>query len=120
MTTLLTGATGFIGAAVLRSLVKVTHNIRVLVRPNSDRRNLNGIDCETVTGDLLEPASVQRALQGCEALFHVAADYRLWVPDPERMHRINVQGTVDLFRAAAATGVSRIVYTSPAPPATAN
>jgi len=112
MTTLLTGATGFIGASVLRCLVNAGHNVRALVRPNSDRRNLNGIDCEIVTGDLVELASVQRALQGCEALFHVAADYRLWVPDPERMHRVNVQGTVDLFRAAAAAGVSRIVYTS--------
>jgi dihydroflavonol-4-reductase len=73
---------------------------------------LTGIDCEIVTGDLLEPASLQSALRGCEALFHVAADYRLWVPDRETMHRTNVQGTVDLFRAAGAAGVSRIVYTS--------
>lgn len=112
MTTLLTGGTGFIGAAVLRSLVKAGHKVRALARPNSDRHNLNGIDCEIVSGDLLDPASLQRALCGCEALFHVAADYRLWVPDPERMHRINVQGTVDLCRAAVTAGVSRIVYTS--------
>jgi dihydroflavonol-4-reductase len=112
MTTLLTGATGFIGAAVLRSLVKAGHRVRVLVRPNSDRRNLSGIDCEIVTGDLVEPASLRRAVRGCEALFHAAADYRLWVPDREEMNRINVRGTVDLFRAAATAGVSRIVYTS--------
>jgi dihydroflavonol-4-reductase len=112
MTTLLTGGTGFIGAAVLRSLVKAGHKVRALVRPNSDRRNLNGIECEIVPGDLLDPASLQRAVRGCETLFHVAADYRIWVPDPEKMHRINVQGTVDLFRAAVAAGVSRIVYTS--------
>src|SRR5262245_45859664 len=112
MTTLLTGATGFVGAAVLRSLVKAGHNVRALVRPNSDRRNLSDIDCELVTGDLVEPASLQRAVRGCEALFHAAADYRLWVPDREEMNRINVKGTVDLFRAAAAAGVSRIVYTS--------
>lgn len=112
MKTLLTGATGFVGARVLRSLVAAGHHVRALVRPNSDRRNLTGIDCEIVTGDLVEPASLSRALRGCEAVFHVAADYRLWVPDPEKMHRTNVQGTVDLFRAAAAAGVSRIVYTS--------
>lgn len=112
MTTLLTGATGFVGAAVLRALVAAGHRVRALVRPNSDRRNLNDIECEIVTGDLLEPASLEPALRGCEALFHVAADYRLWVPDPDTMHRTNVQGTVDLFRAAAAAGVSRIVYTS--------
>jgi dihydroflavonol-4-reductase len=112
MKTLLTGATGFVGARVLRSLVAAGHHVRALVRPNSDRRNLTGIDCEIVTGDLVEPASLSRALRGCSAVFHVAADYRLWVPDPEKMNRTNVQGTVDLFRAAAAAGVSRIVYTS--------
>ena len=112
MTTLLTGATGFIGAAVLRSLVNAGHSVRALVRPNSDRRNLSGIDCEIVIGDLVEPGSLQRAVRGCETLFHVAADYRLWVPDREEMNRINVTGTLDLFRAAAAAGVSRIVYTS--------
>ena len=112
MTTLLTGATGFIGAAVLRCLVKAGHNVRALVRPNSDRRNLNNLECEIVTGDLLDTASLRRAVRGCDALFHVAADYRLWVPDPKKMHRTNVQGTVDLFRAAVTAGVARIVYTS--------
>jgi dihydroflavonol-4-reductase len=112
MTTLLTGGTGFIGAAVLPSLVKAGHNVRALVRPNSNRRNLSGIDCEIVTGDLEDPASLQTAVRGCETLFHVAADYRLWVPDPEKMNRTNVQGTLDLFRTAASAGVSRIVYTS--------
>src|SRR5437660_5284666 len=111
MTTLLTGATGFVGAAVLRRLIKTGYNVRALVRPNSDRRNLSGIDCEIVTGDLAEPESLQRAAQGCEAVFHVAADYRLWVVDRAKMNRVNVQGTVDLIRAAAA-GASRIVYTS--------
>ena len=112
MTTLLTGATGFVGAAVLRSLVTAGHQVRALVRPSSDRRNLTGVDCEIVTGDLVEPESLQRAVRGCEAMFHVAADYRLWVPDREKMNRTNVQGTVNLLRAAAAAGVSRVVYTS--------
>jgi len=112
MTTLLTGATGFIGAAVLRRLIAAGHNVRALVRPNSDSRNLSGVDCEIVTGDLAGPESLERAVRGCEAVFHVAADYRLWVPDREKMNRVNVQGTVDLIRAAVAGGVSRIVYTS--------
>ena len=112
MTTLLTGATGFVGAAVLRSLVAAGHQVRALVRPNSDRRNLTGVNCEIVTGDLVEPESLQRAVRGCEAMFHVAADYRLWVTDREQMNRTNVQGTVNLLRAAAAAGVSRVVYTS--------
>jgi dihydroflavonol-4-reductase len=112
MTTLLTGATGFVGAAVLRCLRTAGHHVRALVRPNSDRRNLSGIDCEIVTGDLTEPESLKRAVRGCEAVFHVAADYRIWVPDREEMNRVNVQGTIDLVRAAAAAGASRIVYTS--------
>ena len=112
MTTLLTGATGFVGAAVLRTLIAAGHNVRALVRPNSDRRNLSGLDCEIFFGDLAEPDSLKRAVRGCEALFHVAADYRLWVLDPEKMNRVNVQGTVELIQAAAAAGVSRIVYTS--------
>ena len=112
MATLLTGATGFIGAAVLRALVSAGHSVRALVRPNSDRRNLSGIDCEIVTGDLEEAASLQRAMRSCESVFHVAADYRIWVPDRQKMHRTNVQGTVNLLRAAAGAGVSRVVYTS--------
>ena len=112
MTTLLTGATGFVGAAVLRRLIAAGHDVRALVRPNSDRRNLAGIDCEIAVGDLADPESLRRAVRGCEAIFHVAADYRLWAPDGEQMKRVNVQGTVDLIRAAAAAGASRIVYTS--------
>jgi dihydroflavonol-4-reductase len=112
MTTLVTGATGFVGAAVLRRLAEAGHNVRVLVRPTSDRLNLSNVDCEIVTGDLTEPESLKRAVRKCEAVFHVAADYRIWVPDREKMNRVNVQGTVDLILAAAAAGVSRIVYTS--------
>jgi len=112
MTTLLTGGTGFVGAAVLRCLMEAGHNVRALVRPNSNRLNLSGINCEIATGDLTEPESLRRAVRGCEAVFHVAADYRIWVPDRAKMNRVNVQGTVDLIRAAAEAGVSRIVYTS--------
>jgi dihydroflavonol-4-reductase len=112
MTTLVTGATGFVGAAVLRCLEEAGHNVRALVRPTSDRLNLSDVDCEIVTGDLTEPESLKRAVRNCEAVFHVAADYRIWVPDREKMNRVNVQGTVDLILAAAAAGVSRIIYTS--------
>jgi dihydroflavonol-4-reductase len=112
MKTLVTGATGFVGAAVLRRLVAAGRDVRALVRARSDRRNLSGIDCEIAVGDLTDPASLRRAVHGCEAVFHAAADYRLWVPDADRMNRVNVQGTVELIRAAAGAGASRIVYTS--------
>jgi dihydroflavonol-4-reductase len=112
MTTLVTGASGFVGAAVLRHLVAAGHDVRVLVRPTSDRRNLADVACEVVVGDLADPASLAAAVRGCTALFHVAADYRLWVRDPAVMYRANVEGTRDLLRAAAAAGATRIVYTS--------
>jgi dihydroflavonol-4-reductase len=110
--TLLTGATGFVGSAVLRRLIAAGHDVRAFVRPNGDRSNISGIECEIAVGDLAEPQSIRRAVRGCGAVFHAAADYRLWVPDPERMDRVNVQGAIDLIRAAAEAGASRIVYTS--------
>jgi dihydroflavonol-4-reductase len=112
MTTLITGATGFIGSAVLRALLDAGHEVRALVRPTSDRRNLEGLDIEAVTGDLTEPASLAPALAGCRALFHVAADYRLWTPRPEALYASNVGGTRNLFEAALRAGVERVVYTS--------
>ena len=112
MTTLLTGASGFVGAAVLRALVAAGRHVRVLMRPTSDPRNLAGVACETVIGDLADPASLRAAVRGCDALFHVAADYRLWVRDAAAMYRGNVDGTRELLRAAAEAGVRRIVYTS--------
>ncbi len=112
MTTLVTGATGFVGAAVARRLAAAGHDVRVLVRPGADRRNLEGLRAEIAAGDLTDPASLARALSGCSALFHVAADYRLWVPEPAGMYRTNVAGTRDLMEAALAAGVARIVYTS--------
>ena len=112
MTVLVTGATGFVGAAVLRRLLDAGQAVRALVRAGGDRRNLAGLDVELVEGDLGDAASLDRAVAGCAALYHVAADYRLWVPDPATIYRANVEGTRALMRAAAEAGVARIVYTS--------
>jgi dihydroflavonol-4-reductase len=112
MKTLITGASGFVGSAVLRRLIKAGHAVRALLRPGSDRRNLDGLPVEIVHGDLTEPDSFTAALAGCDALFHIAADYRLWVPKPDVMYQINVTGTRNLMLAAARAGLQRIVYTS--------
>ncbi len=112
MTTLVTGASGFIGSAVVRGLIGSGHDVRVLLRPQSERRNLEGLSLDIVIGDLTDRASLARAATGCEALFHVAADYRIWVPDPAPIYRTNVEGTRGLMLAAAEAGVQRIVYTS--------
>jgi len=109
---LVTGATGFVGAAVARALLKSGFPVRVLSRPRNDRRNLRGLDVEIAEGSLEDPKSLARAVAGCRLLFHVAADYRLWVPDPAVMYRVNVEGTRDLMLAAMEAGVERIVYTS--------
>ena len=112
MTTLVTGGNGFVGSALVRLLLGQDHQVRVLVRPGSDQRNLERLDVDLVEGDLTDAASLQRAVRGCSHLFHVAADYRLWIPDPERMYKTNVDGSRDLLRAAADAGVNRMVYTS--------
>src|SRR3954449_4821136 len=109
---LVTGATGFVGAAVTRILLRAGHRVRVLARPESDRRNLAGLAVEVVQGSLEDATSLAAAVAGCRYLFHVAADYRLWVPDPAAMYRVNVAGTRDLMLAAQEAGVERIVYTS--------
>jgi dihydroflavonol-4-reductase len=109
---LVTGATGFVGAAVARRLVAAGQSVRVLAREGSDRRNLEGLDVQVVTGDLTDRASLDRAVAGCRGVYHVAADYRMWVRDPAAMYRANVDGTRAVLMAAAAAGVDRIVYTS--------
>ena len=111
-TTLLTGATGFVGSAVARTLLARGHTVRALVRAGGDRRNLDGLALELAEGDLRDPGSLARAVAGCRYLVHVAADYRIWVPDPAAMEQANVAGTVSLLRAAKATGVERVVYCS--------
>ena len=110
--TFLTGATGFVGAAVARLLLEKGHSLRVLSRPRNDRRNLKGLDVEIIEGDLGDSATYSAALKGCANLFHVAADYRIWVPDAAAMNRINIDGTRALMLAALDVGVERIVYTS--------
>src|SRR5579872_4365054 len=110
---LVTGATGFVGAAVTRALLREPgQRVRVLARRGSDRRNLAGLAVEVAEGSLEDSGSLAAAVAGCRYLFHVAADYRLWVPDPEPMFRANVDGTRALMLAGLAAGVERIVYTS--------
>jgi dihydroflavonol-4-reductase len=110
--TLVTGGTGFVGSAVARALLRRGHRVRVLARPNSDRRNLAGLAVEIAEGAMEEPRSLARAVAGCRYVYHVAADYRIWVPDPAPMFRANVDGTRDLLTAALEAGAERVVYTS--------
>ena len=112
MKALVTGGTGFIGSHVVRALVDAGVSVRVLARSGSDRRALADLPVEVVTGDLADPRSLTSPLAGVEMLYHVAADYRLWAPDPAVLYRVNVGGTRTLLLAAAAAGVARVVYTS--------
>ena len=112
MKTFITGASGFVGSAVLRQLIRAGHTVFALLRPNSDRINLDGLPVEIVTGDITDPDSFAPTLASCDNLFHVAADYRLWVPRPDDMYETNVTGTRNLMLAAARAGVGRVVYTS--------
>jgi len=112
MRAFVTGATGFVGAAVARALLAEGWQVRALVRRESDRRNLATLAVEQVVGDLTEAVSLERALAGCDAAFHVAADYRLWAPQPQVLYRTNVDGTANLLDAARRAGVRRVIYTS--------
>jgi dihydroflavonol-4-reductase len=112
MTTLVTGATGFLGSHVARLLVERGERVRVLVRASSDLRALSGLAAERVAGDLRQPASLAAALRGAKTVYHVAADYRLWARDPREIHESNVTGTRNLLEGAARAGVGRFVYTS--------
>jgi dihydroflavonol-4-reductase len=111
-----TGATGFLGSHVARVLAEQGADLRLLVRPTSDLRNIDGLNADRVAdrvvGDLRDSTSIEKALSGCDVAFHVAADYRLWVRDPDEMYRSNVEGTRSLLEAARKQGVRRVVYTS--------
>jgi len=107
-----TGATGFLGSHVARALAEQGAELRLLVRKTSNLKNLEGLKAETATGDLRDAASLEKGISGCDTVFHVAADYRLWVRDPEEMYKSNVDGTRAIIEAARKNGVRRVVYTS--------
>ncbi len=112
MKAFVTGATGFVGSHVARALHDAGAEVRVLVRPTSRTDNIDALPAERVVGDLLEPESLKKGMSGCDAVFHVAADYRLWARDSAEMFRCNVGGTRSVIEAATQAGVRRIVYTS--------
>jgi dihydroflavonol-4-reductase len=112
MTTLVTGATGFLGSAVVRALLDRGEAVRVLVRSESDRRNIDDLDVEVTEGNLKDLQSLRRAVKGCRTLYHAAADYRLWAKDPDELYETNVTATRDLLMLASEAGAERIVYTS--------
>src|SRR5207245_4886545 len=112
MLAFVTGATGFVGSHVAHAFAEHGAELRLLVRATSDPRNIQDLRAERVTGDLRDPASLERAMAGCDVVFHVAADYRLWVRDPEQMYRSNVNGTRSMLKGAQKNRVRRVVYTS--------
>jgi dihydroflavonol-4-reductase len=107
-----TGANGFVGAAVVRALVRRGERVRALVREGSNAVNLDDLPVDIVRGDLNDPESLRRAADGCSTVLHVAADYRLWAPDERAMYTTNVNGSVNVLESAAAAGVEKMVYTS--------
>jgi dihydroflavonol-4-reductase len=109
---LVTGAAGFIGANVVRELLEEGVEVRALMVPEENTRNLEGLDVERVEGDVLDPANLKRAIQGCDTLFHLAAIYKLWLPDPRPIYEVNIRGGNYMLLTARDAGVERIVYTS--------
>jgi dihydroflavonol-4-reductase len=112
MLAFVTGATGFVGSHVARVLAEQGADLRLLIRSSSDPRNIQALKADRVVGDLRDPASIEKAMAGCDVVFHVAADYRLWVHEPEQMYRANVEGTRAVLVAARKNRVRRVVYTS--------
>jgi dihydroflavonol-4-reductase len=112
MLAFVTGATGFVGSHVARVLHEQGADLRLLVRPTSNPKNIESLHAERAVGDLRDAASLEKAMAGCDTVFHVAADYRLWIRDPDQMYRSNVEGTRAILEAARKNGVRRVVYTS--------
>lgn len=112
MKSFVTGATGFVGSAVVKVLLEQGHEVRVLVRKDSVRTNIAGLDLEVIEGNLTDVSSLETCVKGVDCVFHVAADYRLWVPDPDRMHATNVDATKNLMQLCLKYSVKKIVYTS--------
>ncbi|PYX83164.1 MAG: dihydroflavonol 4-reductase [Acidobacteria bacterium] len=112
MKAFVTGATGFVGSHVARVLADQGADLRLLVRSTSNPKNIEGVRADRVVGDLRDAASLEKAISGCDTVFHVAADYRLWIHDPDQMYRSNVEGTLAVLEAARKDGVRRVVYTS--------
>lgn len=112
MTTLVTGATGFLGSALARELLKDGRTLKLLVRKNSDTRNIDDLDCEVAYGDLQDRDSLKSALTGCQTLYHTAAYYSLWSRDKKLIYDINVQGTRNILESALEMGIEKVVYTS--------
>jgi len=112
MKALVTGATGFIGANVVRVLLEEDYKVRALVRPGSDRRNLEGLEVESVEGDIRDRGSIRRAMEGCSLVFHVAALYSFWVRPRRLIYEVNVEGTRNVLQTALEEKVERVVYTS--------
>jgi dihydroflavonol-4-reductase len=112
MRVMLTGATGFVGGNLLRLLLDRGYRVRCLVRPGSEQYLPCSADVEVIKGDIVHPDHIESCARGCRVVFHVAADYRLWVPDPENMYAINVEGTKNVLHAARRAGVERVVHTS--------
>lgn len=112
MLAFVTGATGFVGSHVARALAQQGAGLRLLVRANSNKKNLEDLKADLVVGDIRDPASLEKSIAGCDVVFHVAADYRLWVRNPEEMYRSNVEGTRAILAAARKNNVRRVVYTS--------
>lgn len=112
MVAFVTGASGFVGSAVVRLLLNRGEHVRVLLRPGSDHANLAGLDVEVALGDLCDPASLAAGVRGAGSVYHVAADYRLWSRQDSQIYRANVDGTDNVLRAATEAGAARIVYTS--------
>ncbi|MBI4374909.1 MAG: NAD-dependent epimerase/dehydratase family protein [Elusimicrobia bacterium] len=107
-----TGATGFVGANLTRLLLDKGYRVRVLLRPGSNRANLDGLDVEPIQGSLEDPKALSEGSRGCRYVFHVAADYRIWVRDPAAMYEANISGTERMIQAAGKAGAERIVYCS--------